>query len=49
MYIVGGVREAYFSDEEYGILWGKRVGFAKIAVEAKVVSICYYIINEIDF
>ncbi|CAH1773693.1 unnamed protein product [Owenia fusiformis] len=32
----GGVREAFFSDENYGLLWGKRVGFAKIAMEAKV-------------
>jgi len=34
----GGVREALFSDEYYGTLWGKRVGFAKIAVNAKVVT-----------
>ncbi|KAI0221979.1 Transmembrane protein 68 [Lamellibrachia satsuma] len=32
----GGVREAFFSDEYYKMLWGKRVGFAKIALEAKV-------------
>ncbi|KAK2191486.1 hypothetical protein NP493_49g00052 [Ridgeia piscesae] len=32
----GGVREAYFSDEYYKMLWGKRIGFAKIAIEAKV-------------
>ena len=36
--LTGGVREAYFSDEYYELLWGKRIGFAKIAVEAKVVS-----------
>ena len=34
----GGVREAFFSDEYYNLLWGNRVGFAKIAIEAKVVS-----------
>jgi hypothetical protein len=33
------VREAFFSDEYYGLVWGKRVGFAKVAVEAKVVSL----------
>ncbi|XP_013382530.1 transmembrane protein 68 [Lingula anatina] len=32
----GGVREAYFSDEFYGLQWGKRTGFAKIAVHAQV-------------
>ena len=36
----GGVREALFSDEYYGLIWGKRIGFAKVAVEAKVVSRC---------
>jgi len=33
----GGVREALFSDSDrYDLLWGKRVGFAKIALQAKV-------------
>jgi len=32
------VREAYFSDEYYKMLWGKRIGFAKIAIAGKVVS-----------
>ncbi|XP_006818878.1 DGAT1/2-independent enzyme synthesizing storage lipids-like [Saccoglossus kowalevskii] len=32
----GGVREAQFSDEYYEIIWGKRCGFAKCAIEAKV-------------
>ncbi len=35
----GGVREMLFSDSNYGLIWGKRSGFAKIAIEAKVVSI----------
>lgn len=35
---VGGVREALFSDEYYEVLWGQRTGFAKIALEAQVVS-----------
>ena len=33
----GGTREALFSDN-YEIIWGNRLGFAKVAVEAKVVS-----------
>ena len=37
MRILGGVREAFFSDNYYKLLWGKRVGFAKIALEAQVV------------
>lgn len=32
----GGVREAQFGDEHYKLIWGNRVGFAKIAIEAKV-------------
>ncbi|VDK37987.1 unnamed protein product [Taenia asiatica] len=31
----GGVREALFSDEYYSVLWGKRRGFARIAIKAK--------------
>ncbi|KAM7533815.1 hypothetical protein Aperf_G00000113643 [Anoplocephala perfoliata] len=31
----GGVREALFSDEYYSLLWGKRRGFARIAIKAK--------------
>lgn len=34
----GGVREALFSDHNYEVIWGSRAGFAKVAVEAKVVS-----------
>ncbi len=33
----GGVREALFSDHNYELIWGKRVGFAKIATESKIV------------
>lgn len=32
----GGVREALFGDENYPILWGKRQGFAKAAIQANV-------------
>jgi len=34
----GGVREALFSDHNYKVLWGTRAGFAKVAVDAKVVN-----------
>ena len=33
----GGVREAFFG-QGYQLVWKDRVGFAKVAVEAKVVS-----------
>lgn len=33
----GGVREALFSDETYTLLWGKRKGFAQVAIDSKVV------------
>ncbi|KAJ7338831.1 hypothetical protein JRQ81_012733, partial [Phrynocephalus forsythii] len=32
----GGTREAMFSDETYKIIWGKRTGFAQLAIDAKV-------------
>ncbi|KAL3869897.1 hypothetical protein ACJMK2_042523 [Sinanodonta woodiana] len=32
----GGVREALFGDETYPIIWGKRMGFAKVAVQTNV-------------
>jgi len=35
----GGVYEAQFGDSYYQILWRKRMGFAKVALEAKVVSL----------
>ncbi len=34
----GGVREALFADEYYSVLWGKRRGFARVAIRAKRVS-----------
>lgn len=34
----GGVLEAQFGDEEYHLIWGKRIGFAKVALQAQVVS-----------
>uniref|UniRef100_A0A452HLD1 Phospholipid/glycerol acyltransferase domain-containing protein n=1 Tax=Gopherus agassizii TaxID=38772 RepID=A0A452HLD1_9SAUR len=34
----GGSREAFFSDENYNLLWGNRKGFAQVAIDAKVVS-----------
>ncbi|XP_076463071.1 DGAT1/2-independent enzyme synthesizing storage lipids-like [Babylonia areolata] len=32
----GGVREALFADENYSIMWGKRSGFADVALQANV-------------
>nr|XP_056710332.1 transmembrane protein 68-like [Euleptes europaea] len=32
----GGLRELNFSDEFYNLLWGNHIGFAKVALEAKV-------------
>lgn len=37
----GGVREALFSDETYPLLWGKRKGFAQVAIDSQVVSSQY--------
>jgi len=39
----GGVREAFFSTEYYKLVWGKRIGFAKVATEAHVVSYTFYL------
>ena len=39
MAFAGGVREALFGDENYTVMWGKRSGFAKVALQANVVSI----------
>lgn len=36
----GGVREALFSDETYPLLWGKRKGFAQVAIDSQVVCHC---------
>lgn len=33
----GGVREALFSDETYPLLWGKRKGFAQVAIDSQAV------------
>jgi len=41
----GGVREALFSDEFYTMIWNGRRGFAKVALEAKVVSDIQVILN----
>lgn len=34
----GGVYEAQLGDNNYELLWRKRLGFAKVAIEAKVVK-----------
>jgi hypothetical protein len=35
----GGVYEAQFGNSYYKLMWKKRLGFAKVALDAKVVSI----------
>lgn len=37
----GGVREALFSDETYPLLWGKRRGFAQVAIDSQVVRFVF--------
>ena len=37
----GGVREALLSDETYQLLWGKRKGFAQVAIDSKVVHVVF--------
>lgn len=34
---LGGVREALFGDHNYELIWKQRIGFAKVALEAKAV------------
>jgi hypothetical protein len=34
----GGVYEAQFSNSYYKLMWKNRLGFAKVALDAKVVS-----------
>jgi 1-acyl-sn-glycerol-3-phosphate acyltransferase len=41
----GGVKEAQFGDNRYQLIWGDRVGFAKVAVEAKVPIIPVFTVN----
>lgn len=36
----GGVYEAQFGDSYYQLMWKKRMGFAKVALDAKVVRSC---------
>lgn len=38
----GGVYEAQFGDSYYRLMWKKRLGFAKVALEAKVVCLSVY-------
>lgn len=33
----GGVYEAQFGDNYYELMWGRRIGFAKVAIDAKAV------------
>lgn len=41
----GGLLEAQFGDEYYRLMWGKRIGFAKVAIAAKVPIIPFYTQN----
>lgn len=41
----GGVREAQFGDNRYQLIWGSRIGFAKVALEAKVPIIPVFTVN----
>ena len=41
----GGVYEAQLGDHNYEVLWRQRLGFAKVAIEAKVVNIFLFIIK----
>lgn len=38
----GGVYEAQFGDRYYRLMWKKRFGFAKVAIDAKVVCVNFY-------
>jgi hypothetical protein len=42
----GGVYEAQFGDRYYRLMWKKRFGFAKVAIDAKVVSFYVNFINK---
>lgn len=37
----GGVYEAQLGDNNYELLWRQRLGYAKVAIEAKVVSFAF--------
>lgn len=42
----GGVYEAQFGNSYYELLWKKRIGFAKVAIEAKaVIDLFFYFHN----
>ena len=41
----GGVREAQFGDHTYRLIWGNRIGFAKVALEAQVPIIPIFTVN----
>lgn len=41
----GGVREAQFGDNQYKLIWGNRIGFAKVAIAAKAPIIPVFTVN----
>uniref|UniRef100_A0A8C6LI27 Transmembrane protein 68 n=1 Tax=Nothobranchius furzeri TaxID=105023 RepID=A0A8C6LI27_NOTFU len=44
----GGVREALFSDETYPLLWGKRKGFAQVAIDSQVVRYSNFLTQNVS-
>lgn len=44
----GGVYEAQFGDRYYRLMWKKRLGFAKVAIEAKVVSLWIFVLCNFE-
>uniref|UniRef100_A0A3B1K989 Transmembrane protein 68 n=1 Tax=Astyanax mexicanus TaxID=7994 RepID=A0A3B1K989_ASTMX len=42
----GGVREALLSDHTYQLQWGKRTGFAQVAIDSRVQGALHALIKE---
>lgn len=45
----GGLLEAQFGDHYYELMWGDRLGFAKAALQAKVVRFAYLSIFNLQY
>ncbi|XP_015785727.1 transmembrane protein 68 [Tetranychus urticae] len=41
----GGVREAQFGDNRYKLIWGNRIGFAKVAIASKAPIVPVFTVN----
>lgn len=47
--MVSGVYEAQFGNSNYPLLWKSRVGFARVALDAKVVrDVQFYVLYDIN-